>query len=581
MTVVELSEWGERSGEKCVKIRSQNGDTSPHGIRQTINIDGGARYRVACWAKASDKTRVKLILKVEWLDLDNNLLKTDEKSHSFSEEYVYEEIILEAASPEEASKARVTVAATFTDEAELYVDDVYMTKIHVFEGDLWAEDAVAGYDVKAEANVLRSEKVEDSWSEFNHVIYIGSSGKVLADISVEEGDKPKIFYDPALNDPVEARRRAWSLLRQREEFGREVKIETWPDEGVEVGDLAHLSLPSIGVSGYLYIVEARYSFHSKNRITVKLGGRRRLLEDLLTGLRSRLNGLSLAFHQGEAFEETVKEPRIIYLKNTPPIDVENADGVVLDEKGYVVLAEGVTQGTFESSILPNEKYFKRWIKCGYRGDREEGGIDVKLLRADGGIEATINGKEYVFLDKYIPKVRGSWIRARERWCAKNGTLETIRGVYNLEAIKLIRENLSAPASLIYNSSRNLALNISKMRTMKFTILTDSGGKVRVRLHTDESNYFETIIESSAWSWTWHELGVGAFTPKGSPDPLNINWIEFSIEDNETQVLALDFDYLFQSFGRELLKLRFTLNRESSNVKSPIIRQIYWVWEAAS
>ncbi len=581
MTLVELSEWGERSGEKCVRIRSQGEDPVPHGIRQTINVDGGARYRVACWAKASDKTRVKLILRVEWLDSDDNLLKTDEKSHNFSEEYVYEEIKLEAASPKEASKARVTVAGTFTDEAELYVDDIYMSKIHVFEGDLWTDDSVAGHDVKAEANVLRSEKIEDSWDEFNHIIYIGSGGKVLADVSVEGGDKPKIFYDPALNDPVEARRRALTLLKQREEFGREIKVETWADLGVEVGDLAHLSLPSIGVSGYLYIVEAHYSFHSQGRMTVKLGGRRRLLEDILTGMRSELSGLSLAFRQGEAFEETVKEPRTIYFKNTPPIDVENAEGVVLDEKGYVVLAEAVTKGTFETSILPSEKYFKRWIKCGYRGDEREGEISAELLRADGTVEATLNGKEYVFLDKYIPKVKGSWIRARERWKAENGILEAIRGVYNLEAVKLVREDLSTAASLIYNSSKNLALNISKMRTMRFAILTDSGGKVRIRLRTDEANYLETITESNAWSWMWHEIGIGAFTPKGNPDPLNINWIEFSIEDEETRVLALDFDYLFQTFGRELLRLRFTLNRESSNKESPVIKQIYWVWEVAN
>ncbi len=563
---VEAVDWGARSGEGCVAIRGAAGESG--GFSQTITVQESSRYLASCWLK-SDSPKVSATLRVRWLDPQGTTLKTDEKAWTPSSPHIYENLVMEAYSPPGAASARIGLEAFFTGDATLLIDDFYMVRLHVLEGGPWVGgDVMDG--VAMEPNILGSRRLEDYSGEYGRVVVIGHRGEVLADVG--EG-RPRIIYDPSLMDVAEAERRARILLEEGD-GSRELEVESWIDRGVMVGDLAQVSIPGIGVAQLLHVLEAEYDFR-RDRMRLRLGGRRRLLEDVVRGISSSLESMSIAFRQGEAVQEVMREPRVIYVREVPPITMENPSGVVLDGRGRVVLAEGVVQGSFESSATPEPKAFKRWIRCGFKG---EGDITAEILRADGTRAETLQSSWHSFLQDYIPRARGEWITEKSLWQADNGSLETTRGIYNPEAVKLVRLNPSQPSTLKLGG--NLSINISDMRYMRFAALTDTGNPVRVRLMTDEGNYLEASAETGRWTWTWNEIGMGVFMRRGDPDLGNINSIEFLVEDGETGVLAVDYHHLFMKYGAETLRLKLTLRRPTPSSPTPAVEMIYWVWEVA-
>ena len=437
-----------------------------------------------------------------------------------------------------------------------------------------------------------AEYSEDRWKLKNRVIYVGKDGEILADVSEGAGDLPVVVHDPFLTDKEEAERRANIRLALNKEYGRSLRItmhqRDFKNLGIDLGDTCAINLPSVGLDN-VDMVLLGIEYDPKNLLyRLEFGGRKELLEDWLD---EKIGGdVAARFGQKVNVPEMISsvyttidvlntalkiqaDARTVRLYNKPPLVLENAQNVILDEDGYAKLVSGATSGSFEFSCLPESELFSRWLRVHYEIEKNGGDVKADLLRADDSLIESNIPQDYEL--PYLPKQAGWWTeQSASEWGIENGTLEDSRNaIISYWSVKAIQT--ASPMKIYYPKAKDAGWDLSKFKYLVIYLYSeDDDPDLKIRLKQDESNYFEASINHVGGSWKRYEISISSMTKVGSPSLSQINYLEI---ETDLMSINIDSDYMFVPATREQLKLKFTLTRPSPDLESPRVKLAKFVW----
>ena len=437
-----------------------------------------------------------------------------------------------------------------------------------------------------------AEYSEDRWKLKNRVIYVGADGEILADVSEGAGDLPVVVHDPFLTDSQEAQRRANIRLALNKEYGRSLRItmheKDFKNLGIDLGDTCTINLPSVGLNGENMVLLG-IEYDPKNLLyRLEFGGRKELLEDWLD---EKIGGdVAARFGQKVNVPEMISsvyttidvlntalkiqaDARTVRLYNKPPLVLENAQNVILDEDGYAKLVSGATSGSFEFSCLPESELFSRWLRVHYEIEKNGGDVKADLLRADDSLIESNIPQDYEL--PYLPKQAGWWTEQNaSEWGIENGTLEdSENAIISYWSVKAIQA--ASPMKIYYPKAKDAGWDLSKFKYLVIYLYSeDDDPDLKIRLKQDESNYFEASINHVGGSWKRYEISISSMTKVGSPSLSQINYLEI---ETDLMSINIDSDYMFVPATREQLKLRFTLTIPSPDLESPRVKLAKFVW----
>jgi len=129
--------------------------------------------------------------------------------------------------------------------------------------------------------------------------------------------------------------------------------------------------------------------------------------------------------------------------------------------------------------------------------------------------------------------------------------------------------------IYFPSSKKLNLDLSWAKWMRLYLYGDhtEDFTIKIRLHQDAENYFEGSLTVKAGEWRKYEISMDSLSQVGSPNLSNINWISII----SPHILLIDSDFVFLSAVRELMRVKFTLKRDSPSDESPKIKFVKIIW----
>ena len=446
-----------------------------------------------------------------------------------------------------------------------------------------------------ESIVLDAEYSEDRWKLKNRVIYVGADGKILADVSEGSGDLPVVVHDPFLTSEEEAQRRANIRLALNKEYGRSLRItmhqKDFKNLGIDLGDTCTINLPSIGLSGEdMFLLGIEYDPKSL-RYRLEFGGRKELLEDWLDeqigGDIARRFGKAmtlpeqtstLAYSLDKIARIQADQKHVVYM-DKPPINLYNAENVILNSNGEVELASGATEGSFEAQVLPPSELFVNWIKSEWMAEKNGGEISADFLNSDGEslgqVYDAYDTQLYRF--KKWPQGYGSFTyRNASSWGSSNASVGDERmGILHGHCLKLTPDSLGSDGEIYYPSSKDLNLDLSWAKWLRLYLYADHENDVtiKIRLHQDASNYFEGSLVVKSKEWRKYEISMDSLSQVGSPSLSQINWISII----SPYLILIDSDHVFLPATRELMRVKFTLKRDSPDDPSPKLKLVKLIW----
>jgi len=259
------------------------------------------------------------------------------------------------------------------------------------------------------------------------------------------------------------------------------------------------------------------------------------------------------------------------------------------------LTDAEIKWNYEHPYMPIKDGLVLWLKFNesskgiaydYSGYNNHGTIygatltkvgDVWLKRvSDGYIEPITIDPPGTYEIPYLPDARGLWTEDSSEWDAENATLSDFdTKLFGNKSVKAVAS--SSPFRMIYPKTKNAGWNLSGFKEMTLWILADATCTAKVRLHTDNANYFEkTFTLEAANVWIPYTFKLSEFTRYGSPSLSNINY--FSLEfQSPTAWVAVDSEFVFTKFGYEKITLAFELSRADVNKQSPVVKEARFVW----
>ncbi|MEM1966913.1 MAG: hypothetical protein QXO86_03445 [Nitrososphaerota archaeon] len=446
------------------------------------------------------------------------------------------------------------------------------------------------------SNTVSAEYSEDRWMLRDRVIYVGAGGRVLADVSEGEGESPLIVHDPFLTDESEAQRRAGIRLDLCKEYGRRLRVRVhgslFEDSGLELFDTVRVNLPSLNLTNTdMFIVGVSYE-PADGECDLEIGGRLEYLEDFLQEalggdvaarfgqavkvpeLVSTLYTVTEAVGEGLKTMSTLRYP--VY-SNRPPLTLYNSNNVTLDPDGCARLVSGATEGSFEASVLPASPLFTAFIKAEWVAEGGQGRVSAEILDSSGNVITRVVDAvdtQQIYAPRW-PRALG-WItrKAASSWGGSGAAASDVwAGIINSSCLKLAPATQGVEGEIFYPAAKNLNLDIDFARYMRLYFYGDYAAdfSVKIRLHTDASNYREGVVTVKHDTWAKYELALSTFTRVGNPSA--VNWISILSPRN----LLIDSDYVFLSFIREQIRVRYKLSRNSAAQTSPKIRWVKIIW----
>lgn len=443
--------------------------------------------------------------------------------------------------------------------------------------------------------IISAEYSEDRWKLKNWVIYVGADGEILANVHEGSGDLPVVVHDPFLTDPEEATRRANIRLALNKEYGRQLKVEMhqydFESMNLDLGDTVRVNLPPLELTNVdMFLVEVEYDPGAMKHV-LTLGGRLEMFEEIFEesiggDVASRFGRAITIPEQTSTLVYTLDkisriqadQKHLIYM-NKPPINLYNAENIVLDSNGYAVLTSGATEGSFEIQVLPPSELFVNWIKSEWICEKNGGRVSARFLNVDGDFLGQVYDAydtQYYKFSKW-PKGYGTLTyRNASGWGAANASVTNKRmGFVNAWCLRLTPNMLGQDGEIYYPSQKNMALDLTWAKWLRIYLYADheQDVNVKLRLHTDSSNYFQGQLVVKAKEWKRYEVSMKTLTQVGSPNILQINWISVL----SPYPVLIDSDHMFLPATRELMRARFTFRRDSPNVMSPMLKLVKIIW----
>jgi len=557
---VAYDTYDARSGNRCIKIDCINaGDVG--GVEQVINVEAGKRYRFSVWMKGTNTGR----LSVTWLASDGSEISTDLQDLALTSEY--REIVVNAVAPPSAAQARVS--AICLGQGVGRIDDMYAVKVHEL------------LDTK---NIIKASKSEKDYLRRNKIIVVGgwdeNGQRIEAVVQEGAGDRPLTIYDLTITSAQDAERIARQKLEQLKVTPVMLDILADGDAGFEAGDYAYVEIGWLGIDGYYLIESVEHDFSGRIFLSrLSLVNPEYVHKDYLESLAdtlSKTKRIELPTPSAEK-EKTPASTTVYRLINYPPLELENAQNIMLDSNGYATLSSGATFGSFEILCTPVAILFRRWLRVGADFDEQEGDVIVKLKRiSDGYTETIMIDPPGTYEIPYLPDARGLWTEDSSEWDAEGANLSDFdTRLFGNKSVKAVAS--SSPFRVIYPKTRDAGWNLSGFKEMVLWILANATCIASVRLHTDSANYFmKTFTLETANAWIPYTFKLSEFTQSGSPLLSNINYFSLEFQSPVTWV-AINAEFVFVKYGYEKIALVFELSRPSADKQSPVVKEARFVW----
>jgi hypothetical protein len=453
-----------------------------------------------------------------------------------------------------------------------------------------------------DTNVLAAEYAEDRWKLKNRVIYVGSGGKVLADVSEPPGDLPVVVHDPFLVDAAEALRRAQVRLALNREYGRELRLEvtdvTLEALGIDLFDTVTVNLPDLGVSNAnMYVIAIEHELGSR-RCRLTLGGRLELFEDYLSealggdvasrfGPRPSVIG-EIADLRSTLFLAqkviTASSYRFVTYWNKRPVTIHGGQNVTINPvTGMVELASGFTSGFAIVKFLPPTEAFRRWGYVEWISYPGNGSIAVKVMDPQGNV--LVQKSDPGFAGWHLAKrlrLRRWPGRAQEitrrpanrLWAGINAEVFASNGGIVSGSCIGMRPSGPGTGEMVYQLPSATDFSWARFATF-FLHAFSPNTTVKLRLYADPGNYYEgTVTVTEPDVWKEYVLDVSTLGRTGDPSLSNITRIGAASDGP----ILFDADYLLHQYLRGQLVVRFELTRPSPTAESPKISSVSITYE---
>jgi len=150
-----------------------------------------------------------------------------------------------------------------------------------------------------------------------------------------------------------------------------------------------------------------------------------------------------------------------------------------------------------------------------------------------------------------------------------------REILHAYCLKLTPDTLGSDGEIHYPSSKDLNLDLSWAKWLRLYLYADyeEDVTVKIRLHQDAGNYLEGTITVKAKEWRKYEIAISSLSKIGDPSLSQINWISII----SPYPILIDSDHVFLPAIRELMRVKFTLRRDSPDDPSPKIKLVKLVW----
>ena len=208
-----------------------------------------------------------------------------------------------------------------------------------------------------------------------------------------------------------------------------------------------------------------------------------------------------------------------------------------------------------------------------------GEVSAEFLNADGEslgqVYDAYDTQFYRF--KKWPKGFGSLTyKNASSWVANNASVSDVKmGILHGYCLKLTPSTFGSDGEIYYPSGKDLGLDLSWAKWLRLYLYADyeNDVTVKIRLHQDADNYFEGSITVKAKEWRKYEILLSSLSKIGDPSLSNINWISII----SPYPILIDSDHVFLPATRELLRVKFTLKRDSPDDPSPRVKLAKLIW----
>ncbi|MCD6125854.1 MAG: DUF2341 domain-containing protein [Thaumarchaeota archaeon] len=256
--------------------------------------------------------------------------------------------------------------------------------------------------------------------------------------------------------------------------------------------------------------------------------------------------------------------------------------------GYIGVSTDGASGTVYVDWILVRKYVEPEPSISTIGDEEEytppqtisiGEVSAQFLNGDGEslghVYDACDTRFYRF--RKWPQGYGSFTyRNASSWGSSNASVGDKRmGILHAYCLKLVPDTLGSDGEIYYPSSKDLSLDLSWAKWLRLYLYADheSDVTIKIRLHQDADNYFEGSLVVKAKEWRKYEVSMDSLSQVGSPSLSQINWISVI----SPYLILMDSDHVFLPAVRELMRVKFTLKRDSPDDPSPRIKFVKIIW----
>jgi len=306
-----------------------------------------------------------------------------------------------------------------------------------------------------------------------------------------------------------------------------------------------------------------------------------------SGSRTDLQSTSKKFYDNTWYEITIK-----VFGNLIKVLVNGNEELSVNDNtyssGYVGLCGTGASATWYWEYIIIRKYVDPEPSISTIGDEEEytppqttsiGEVSAQFLNDDGEslgqIYDAYDTQFYRF--RKWPQGYGSFTyKNASNWGSSNASVSDKRmGILHAYCLKLTPDSLGSDGEIYYPSSKDLSLDLSWAKWLRLYLYADheSDVTVKIRLHQDASNYFEGSLVVKAKEWRKYEVSMDSLSQAGSPSLNQINWISII----SPYPILIDSDHVFLPAIRELMRVKFTLKRDSPDDPSPKLKLVKIIW----
>ena len=390
------------------------------------------------------------------------------------------------------------------------------------------------------------------------------------------GEREKVIIDLTISDLSYAE----AIAKKELEKSKDINIVGYIEAILSLaraGDNVDVKINSLGINES-HVIDKVTHYSSRDLYSkVEFKGKIKTLSDILESLTDDIKKIErgLTSLRSATFSTIYVNPIFVDLIFYGP-DFKSTSNVWFNNDGNLELTSGQTSGHVIFEVDVDEEGFLSWFNLEFDKEDNEGSITIDILDAadniiKSGVSTPFNLLPY-------PSSLDACEANSEDYGVVNGFINSsVISAISTYSIK-IDWTTSVDRYVYWPKTKDLKLDCSFHRYLHIFILQGSQQNVKIRLHTDNSNYFEkTLLFPESYVWREFKLELGdnlGWTSIGSPSWSNINYISIFLpsSDNVTEKTWID-GICFYPLLAETFKVKFNFSRSSASDQSPVFKKL--------